>query len=502
MTPLVCDVAIVGAGPTGLTLANLLGRAGVSVVLVERNEGTVREPRAVSIDDESLRTLQAAGLIDAVLADVALDYGSRYFGPDGRRFLAVEPSGRDYGFPKRNAFEQPRLEATLRAGLSRFAGVTTLFGHACESAAEDATGVTLMLRDPAGAAVELRAKYLAACDGGRSMFRKLVGATMTGSTYRQRWLIVDLAATKERLRQTRVVCDPARPLITLPGPGGIRRYEFMLRDDEDDAAATEPDFVRRLLAAHGPDADAPVVRRQVYVFHARIADRWATARIHLAGDAAHLSPPFAGQGMNSGLRDAHNLAWKLAAVVKGELGDALLATYQVERAPHAWALIRLATTMGRVMMPTSPLQGALVRSAFRLAGLVPPVQAWFAQMKYKPKPFYRDGVVQAADDGLGVAGRMLPQPELERPDRSRCRLDACLGDGFALLACGRDAQAVLAAVPLQALALPGLSRLAVLPPDCNPDPAQAGVPGGRDVAGLLDGWLGGRAALLLVRPDR
>ncbi|NVO12478.1 MAG: bifunctional 3-(3-hydroxy-phenyl)propionate/3-hydroxycinnamic acid hydroxylase [Rhodoplanes sp.] len=503
MTALACDVAVVGAGPTGLTLANLLGRAGVSVVLVERNEGTVREPRAVSIDDESLRTLQAAGLIDAVLRDVALDYGSRYFGPDGRRFLAVEPTSREYGFPKRNAFEQPRLEATLRAGLARFSNIATLFRHACESAAEDSSGVTLTLRDPDGAPVSLRARHVAACDGGRSMFRKIVGATMAGSTYRQRWLIVDLGATKERLRQTRVVCDPARPLITLPGPGGIRRYEVMLRDDEDDAAATDPAFVKSLLAAHGPDADAPVVRRQVYTFHARIADRWNSERIFLAGDAAHLSPPFAGQGMNSGLRDAHNLAWKLAAVTRGELSPGLLSTYQVERAPHAWALIKLAVTMGRVMMPTSPLQGVLVRNGFRLAGLVPPVQAWFAQMKYKPKPFYRDGFVVADDGGLGVAGRMLPQPELERLDRSRGRLDDLLGDGFGLVAYGAGAPALLAAAADVEFGLPNLRRVAVLPADQTPDPDPSDVPTGRDVAGLLAGWLPpGRDVLLAVRPDR
>ena len=137
MTARACDVAIVGAGPTGLVMANLLGLAGVAVVLIERNEGTVREPRAVSIDDESLRTMQAAGLIAPVLADVALDYGSRYFTPAGRCFLTVEPKARDYGYPRRNAFAQPKLEATLRAGLARFANVTTLFEHACEGASED-----------------------------------------------------------------------------------------------------------------------------------------------------------------------------------------------------------------------------------------------------------------------------------------------------------------------------------------------------------------------------
>ena len=495
-----CDVAVIGAGPTGLTLANLMGQAGIAVVLVERNEGTVREPRAVSIDDEALRTMQAAGLIAPVLADVALDYGSHYFTPRGYRFLKVEPTTREYGYPRRNAFAQPKLEATLRAGLARFANVTPLFGHACDSAVEDDDGVALTLRAPDGGAVALRARYVVACDGGRSMFRDVIGATLTGSTYRQRWLIVDLATTRERLRQTRVVCDPARPLITLPGPDGIRRYEFMLRDDEDEAAASEPGFVRELLAAHGPDAGAPVVRRQVYTFHARVADRWSSRRVFLAGDAAHLTPPFAGQGMNSGVRDAHNLAWKLAEVVTGRLGPGLLESYQRERSPHAWALIQLAVNIGRVMMPTSPLQAFLVQLAFRLTRLTPRLQIYFSQMRYKPKPFYEAGFVVPDDAGLRVAGRMLPQPVLELPDRSRRRLDDVIGNGFALIAYGRNAQAAVTAADFGPLAL---RRLAILPADCNPDIQRTAVDSGRDIDDLLATFISReRDVILLVRPDR
>lgn len=495
-----CDVAVVGAGPTGLTLANLLGQAGLTVVVVERNESTVREPRAVSIDDEALRTMQAAGLIDLVLADVALDYGSHYFTPGGRCFLKVEPTTREFGFPRRNAFTQPRLEATLRAGLDRYANVTALFGHACESAVEDKSGVALTLRAPHGSAVSLRARYVAACDGGRSMFRDIIGASLTGSTYRQRWLIIDLASTRERLRQSRVVCNPARPLITLPGPGGIRRYEFMLHDGEDEAATTQPDFVRGLLAAHGPDADTPIVRRQVYTFHARMADRWNSARIFLAGDAAHLTPPFAGQGMNSGIRDAHNLAWKLAAVASGRFGPKLLDSYQLERAPHAWALIQLAVNMGRVMMPTSPAQAFLVQAAFRLTRLAPSLQAYFAQMKYKPKPFYTDGFVVTEDDALRVAGRMLPQPLLEFGDRRRQLLDDVIGSDFALIAYGRDAQMTASQGDF---GLAPLRRLAVLPPDYNPDLPRADVETGRDVENRLAAFIpSARDVVLLVRPDR
>ncbi len=492
-----CEVAIVGAGPVGLTLANLLGDAGIRVVLIERNPTTVQEPRAVSIDDEALRTMQAAGLVDQVLADVAQDYGSHYFTPGGICFAKVEPATREFGFPRRNAFTQPRLEATLRGGLARYSHVTTLFGHDCGAVADDAGGVTLDVTAPGGAAMTVRARYLAACDGGRSAIRKAIGATLTGLTYRQRWLILDLGATREQLRQTRVLCNPDRAMITLPGPGGIRRYEFLLREDEADEIATAPGFVRGLLAAHGPDAEAPIVRARVYAFHARTADRWRSGHIFLAGDAAHLTPPFAGQGMNSGVRDAHNLAWKFAAVLRGRLGESLLDTYQQEREPHARALIRLAVNMGQVMMPASPMQAWAVQAAFRLMAFVPPLHAWFAQMKYKPKPFYGSGFVLPGP----IAGRMLPQPLLDRPGAPPIRLDQLIGNDFALIAYGRDAQATIAAAAGLDFGLGDLRRIAVLPAHYNPVPGAG--PAGRDIDDVMVRLLPrGREALLLLRPDR
>lgn len=502
MNHLTCDVAIVGAGPTGMTIAHLLGQAGLRVALVERNASTVAQPRAVSIDDEALRTMQAIGLADAVIADVMLDYGSNYFTPDGICFAKVEPTTREYGYPRRNAFTQPKLEATLRAGLARYSNVAVMFEHECESVQEDEAGVSLALRH-AGEPIALRAAYVVGSDGARSMLRKTIGANLVGSTYNQKWVIVDLASTKERLRQTRVMCDPARPFITLPGPGGIRRYEFMLFEGEDETRAESEDFVRDLLAKAGPDAQSPIVRRQVYAFHARKADRWNTKRIYLAGDAAHLSPPFAGQGMNSGIRDAHNLAWKLAAVVQGRLGPRLLDSYETERSPHAWALIELAMNMGRIMMPASRRQAYVVQNAFRLASLAPPVQAYFAQMKYKPKPFYKDGFL-TSDGGLALAGRMLPQPWLERADRSRVRLDDLAGQDFAIVAIGADAQEIAARVDSGALGLGELPRIAIAPQKMTLAPqGDDGVLAGRDADDILSGVVGrARNILTLMRPDR
>jgi 3-(3-hydroxy-phenyl)propionate hydroxylase len=502
----VYDVAIVGAGPVGLTLANLLGLAGLRVVLIERHEGTVQEPRAVSIDDESLRTMQAAGLVEAVCRDVALDYGSHYFGRRGGPFVRIEPTTREYGFPRRSAFTQPKLEATLKDGLARFAAVEPLFSHVCDGFIQDHNGVDITVAGADGTRV-IRAAYLVGCDGARSQIRKAIGATLSGSTYSQPWLIVDLAATRERLRQTRVCCDPNRPYITLPGPNGIRRYEFMLHDGEDEEAIVAPDAVRALLAAAGPDADMPVVRRQVYAFHARIADRWRERRVLIAGDAAHLSPPFAGQGMNSGIRDAHNLAWKLVGVIEGRFGTELLDSYPAERVPHARALIDLAVRLGQVMMPTSVPRAWLVQTAFWLLRFAPRLRSYFAEMKYKPKPSYQHGFIVKGDP-FGLAGRMLPQPLVERIDRSRLLLDDLLGQDFALLTYGPQAQDALRAASALDFSL-GLSasasvRLAILPQHCNPDREGPHLDVTlRDVNGTLAPFLSSdKTMVIIVRPDR
>jgi 3-(3-hydroxy-phenyl)propionate hydroxylase len=208
--------------------------------------------------------------------------------------------------------------------------------------------------------------------------------------------------------------------------------------------------------------------------------------------------------MNSGLRDAHNLAWKLAAVVKGQMGAGLLTTYQREREPHAWALIELAMNMGRIMMPTSERQAFFVQNAFRLAAkLVPPLHAYFAQMKYKPKPFYHDGFI-ADDGGLKLSGRMLPQATLETHDGTRLRLDDVAGAGFAIVAIGEDAQALASAVDVAPLGLGSVPRIAIVPQKINLDPKlYEDITQGRDLDNHF-GEIAPRAQnmLVLLRPDR
>ncbi len=487
------DVVVVGAGPTGLTLVNLLGRLGLSVLLLERNLTTVQEPRAVSIDDESLRTMQAAGVLQEVMSGIVPGYGSRYLTPAGACFLKVMPVGKPYGFPRRNAFRQPVLEQQLRDALVRFDNVKTEFGASVASFAQDATGVDVTV-EREGVPQVVRGRYLIGCDGASSLIRKALGFKLEGETLPERWLIVDLADSPAE-RDTVVFCDIDRPCIALPGPDGTRRFEFKLFDSEADAEVLRPGVVQRLLASRGAAPGSQIVRQTVYTFHARIADRWADRRVFLAGDAAHLTPPFAGQGMNSGIRDAHNLAWKLAEVVRGNLADGVLETYEAERRGHVAGMIDLALRMGRIMGPPTRLRGRVTQAAFRVAGLCPPLRAYFGEMKYKPRPFLRSGFLVRSSHPL--VGRLLPQPRVVAHEGGEVLLDVALPEGFVLLGVGVGLEQVSAA----AAVLPtGKVAFATASLHLSADSAGPGLLRVIDVPERVLSAAAG--TLLLVRPDR
>ena len=496
------EVVIVGAGPTGLTLANILGLHGIRTLVIERNAATVGEPRAVSIDDESLRTMQYIDLIDTVRRNIVQGYGSYYFSSGGRCFAQVVPETVEYGYPRRSAFRQPVLEAQLREGLLRFDSVKTRFATRVTSLEQAVDGVLVRMVGPGGETSTVRAPYVAACDGGKSGVREALGITMSGSSYDEKWLIVDLVGSTDRFRHTRVFCDPQRPGLALPGPEGTRRYEFMMLPGEDAGVLLDESNVRQLLARHSEeDARLEITRKVIYHFHARMAERWRDGRIFLAGDAAHLTPPFAGQGMNSGVRDAANLGWKLAACIRGELGAGVLDSYESERKPHAWALIQMAVRMGHVMMPRGRLQAMLTQSAFRVLSLYKPARDYVLQMKYKPQPHFEQGFVSGSA-GAALRGRMFPQPVVERADETRVLLDILLGknsavvewdDGRLPLSPPRDGRTLEA------------SAIRVIPRDHRfvAGAREQGVEQVRDVTGTI-GQLFERADVrgVVLRPDR
>ncbi len=495
------DVIIVGAGPTGLVLANLLGQYGVHTILLERNATTVKEPRAVSIDDESLRSIQAIGLDAKLTPLLASGYGSHYKGPDGSVFAIVEPTSREFGFEKRNAFQQPDLEAILRDGLSRFSSLDVRFSCNVSSVLQSGAGVVLSYTDKAGKAFDLTSRYLVGADGARSFVRKSLGIELGGSSFEQRWLIIDLFRTENLFRHTEVFCDPKRPAITLPGPHGTRRYEFMLRADESEEHATSEAFARSLLASVGPDGDAPLRRIKSYLFHARVAQSWRCGLIFLAGDAAHLSPPFAGQGMNSGIRDAHNLAWKLASAVRHKVSEQFLDSYQVERLPHARAMIDLALSMGAVMMPSSRARAVATRIGFRALSLCPPVRNYVSQMRYKPQPRFHAGLMWP--DGRGrrsIVGRLFPQPDVENVAGERLRFDDALGTGPVIVLFGERPASITNERHLEHILSSG-ARVVVLTPDWI-NPCEARFPVYRDASRRLANMRDYLDHAILLRPDR
>ena len=500
-------VVIVGAGPTGLMLANLLGVYGIKTLVIERSTNTVGEPRAVTIDDESLRTVQACGLIAEVLPQVVQGYGVRYYSWRGKEFARIDPSVMEHGFPKRNAFRQQVLVGQLRDGLQRFDDAAIWFGHEMVNFNDDGQAIHLTLQHD-GVAKTISCNWLVACDGGRSGVREQLGIKLTGSTYDEKWLIVDLLDRTSAFRHTRTYCDPVRPAIRLPGPDGTLRYEFMLHEGENPEEMLDEVRVRSWIHAREPaDATLKIARKVVYAFHARVAERWKSGRVFLAGDAAHLTPPFAGQGMNSGVRDAANLAWKLAAVEHGTLSASLLDTYELERKPHAWSLIQMAVKIGAFMQPKSALSARLTQGALKVGSIYPPVRDYVQQLKFKPKPRFFQGFFAAdeAPSALVPAGQLLPQPMVELPGGAHVAMDDVLGDGFALLALAdADTSAAFENLVTSGLVFKRIQVIAQSD-DFLKLPASARAPDAvfRDQGGTLEKIIRSAGAqAVLLRPDR
>jgi 3-(3-hydroxy-phenyl)propionate hydroxylase len=496
-------IVVVGAGPAGLTLANLLGTLGVETLLVERNSSTVGEPRAVSIDDESLRTMQSLGLIEEIQGALVAGYGSHYFAANGHCFAKVEPTGQPYGYPRRNAFRQPILERQLRHGLGRFPSVTCRFSCAMTKFNQGPSAVHVELLDGDGTGHRVSCDYLIGCDGASSTVRKALGITLEGTTFSERWLIIDLENCVNETMHTKVFCDPRRPCIMLPGPSLTRRYEFKIHDGEREEDVLHPRMIERLLGAHSALPRSTLRRKAVYTFHARIAPRWQVGRVFLAGDSAHLTPPFAGQGMNSGIRDVQNLAWKLAAVLRGRAGMGLLETYEIERRDHAWQMIQLALRMGRIMAPRSRFAAWLHESIFGALQLYPPARDYVAHMKYKPKPRVKRGflVADGRPSRRTLVGRMFPQAILRCNDGALVLLDDLLGNNFAMLAYEEEVADIepLFGLPLwdtlacRRLLILGRSAASIQPP----------VATAVDESGALAASFSSyRHHVLLLRPDR
>jgi len=358
-----CDVAIIGYGPVGATLAGLLAGRGVRTLVIDREVDIYPLPRAAHVDHEIMRIMQELGCADEMLAGMRPNPGMDFLTADHEVLLSMRSPGlTSLGWPASVFINQPLFERQLREAVSRL-GATTLLGSgvaaidSSEAAMhEHADRVQLTLDD--GSIVT--ARYVVGCDGARSFTRRTLGIGSHDLEFEEPWLVVDMLindADSGLPEFALQVCDPARPHTLVPMPAPRFRFEFMLLPGEDPVAMQTPEAVAELTAGWLPAGAATVERSAVYTFHGLITTRWRSGRVLLAGDAAHQTPPFLGQGMCSGMRDAANLAWKLHAVLRGA-DEALLDTYQQEREPAVRSIVQAAVDFGRIICTLDPAQAA------------------------------------------------------------------------------------------------------------------------------------------------
>lgn len=428
------SIIIAGAGPTGLILGNLLGMAGIDTLIIECNAGLSDGPKAIALDDEGLRACQAVGLGNAVIEDLLFDIDAHYVSA-GRLFAKVAPTSKRNGYPLISTFHQPEFEATLLDGLKRFTCVKLWFQHSLETHEQNDDGVSVCVRTPEGAQIELECAYLLACDGAKSSIRRTLGIPMQGATFAQRWLVVDCVDDEDPTTAAIFYCNPRRSAVTVPTPHNCRRWEFMLLPGEREEDLLRTENVRALIQQHGGPHNPHIMRQTIYTFHAALAKTFSKGRVFLLGDAAHLMPPFSGQGMNCGLRDAHNLSWKLVMVLRGQANPALLDTYHVERHAHTAQMIWISTFLGYIVVPTAKPLALLRDILFHGLNAVPSICEFLTEGRLKPQPRYKQGFMLSSGNrrNKAIAGVMLPQPEVMTAQGKRVLLDEVLGTGFALL---------------------------------------------------------------------
>lgn len=505
--PFDADVIILGCGPVGAVAANFLGMHGLRCVVLEREETPHGQPRAFSCDDEALRIYQQIGLVEALRADMVTCDRVEYTGVGGRKFAQIDVGELDFGtgYAPLHFFYQPLLEKTLRAGLQRFPRVSLRLGHELVGLRQDGEGVLVEVRVLAtGEYMQLRARYLLACDGAHSPVRRMLEVPLVGRRYDESWLAVSGLAGEDAVRvaHTRFVCDPGRPAFVGKGPAGDFRMEFMLRPGETPEEMERPETIAGLVAPFVDPERLEIRRAVVYRFGNAVADRWQVGRVLLLGDAAHQMPPFMGQGLVSGLRDVANLCWKLALVVGHGVDPALLTSYEQERRPHVKAMAEISVRMGYVFLARSEGLAWARDTMFRLLDRIPRVRRFFRGFEFKPGPCVERGVIAGGRRRRGgAAGGYFPQPRVLTPAGFRARLDELLGPGFAVVGLDCDPRALVGdAAPWSRL---GARFVRILSKETSLKMTDECVYDAIDESGALQAWFERYgAALAVVRPDR
>jgi 2-polyprenyl-6-methoxyphenol hydroxylase-like FAD-dependent oxidoreductase len=494
------DVAIVGYGPVGQATAALLGRAGHRVAAFERFNEIYRMPRAVHMDHEIMRLLQDLGLAHAVAAQMIPLHEYHWFGADGEPLMTLTPQRpAPSGWEPDYLFFQPELEEALDGQACTNEGVAVHRGWVAEQLVDDAEGAALTLRrheetqpgqlTPTSETQTVRAKWVIGADGANSFVRESVGIARRDFGFQERWLVVDaeprdMAALAD-LPTACQWCDPRRPTTHVHSGPRHRRWEFMLLPGERPADFDDPERVWSLLEPWYRPEDGPLIRSAVYEFRSMLAERMRAGRALLVGDAAHLTPPFLGQGLCSGLRDALNVAWKLDLVLRGLAPDALLDTVETERQPQTEWVIQFAIELGKVLCELDPKAAAERDATVRGADAPPPPVDF---------PPLQDGVIRRTPDGSPdhLAGALSVQGRVAVDGREGL-FDDVVGRGWALIAADGD--------PLEQLdddLRDTLSALGATVASLDPR-----APGGiADVDGRLTEWFERHDVhAVLIRPD-
>lgn len=492
MQDAVHDVVVVGAGPVGLGLARLLGLAGHEVLVLERWSEPYPLPRAVHFDDEIGRVFADMGLAEQVRAvsePVPDHYEWR--NADGQALVRIDWSGTGpSGWPTANFFSQPQLEAVLAEAVTAMPNVTLQRGAEVVGVEEQPDSVLVTFAGTVAKQRRVRARYVVGADGANSFVRERMGAVMHDQGFFFDWLIVDTIPRDdaEFSPMNWQLCDPARPTTIVSGGPGRRRWEFMRLPSETHEQLGTTEKAWQLLAHWGrTPANTDLERHAIYTFAARWADRWNRGRLLIAGDAAHQMPPFAGQGMCSGIRDAANLSWKLDRVLRGTSQQTLLDTYTSERSTHVQHAIAMSVELGRVICVGDPDKAA-ERDTRMIAGGADPAVV----LPVTAEPVLGDGVTAAAGDLAALRGTLAPQYPLAR-DGSHERSDEVTGRVPVLLMPGEQpSTALLDAATAGKLAAERITAFSI---------GQSGTPDLADDGEWTDWFNTHSIAAVLIRPD-
>ena len=423
------DVAIIGYGPTGATIANLLGLEGIKTVVIERDADIFDQPRAIGFDHETMRVFQAAGVTDDIMPATAPMASTHYIGAKGQviREFHQMPLPHPFGWEPNFTFDQPGLEKGLRDGVERQATVDVFTRHEMESFEEHVDHVSLSVRDlDTNTVKEFNAKYVVACDGASSPTRNALGIIFEDLGFDEPWLVVDVYADNidELPQVNQQICNPDRPMTFIVGPNNHRRWEIMLMPGETPEEIDQLPRIYELIAEFGKPEQFEIRRSATYRFHALVAATWRKGRVLLAGDAAHQTPPFIGQGMCQGIRDASAVSWRLKSILIDGISDAILDSYTTERKPHVETTTMRTKGLGEEICMLDHEKAAERDTILE------------QELKDGTQNVFRQGIIPPLEhgsfdfSGISGVGTLARQPKVTQENGDEGLLDDIAGSNF------------------------------------------------------------------------